>query len=294
MLALSQVRDGRHIEALMTLSEAIRSQGSSAQLHLYMGMILSRDGEFEQAAEHFRQAIQCDCSCPEAHYYLGLCLAWAGEVGKAVRQLERAHALRPHTVVWAYQLAMTAKAAAEKGLHIRLDLQSPSVQPSAGHLDDLAEYVASEVDFVTAFLALPVSEADAEIFTLLSAVLTLSLEKHGEYADLHHRQSLVLARLGQHVPAVDHARQAVEINPQYVQARIQLADLLADEQPASAVEHLLLAVKAGGSYADVHADLGQLYERLDQPASAVEQFHQSLQINANYPRASEGLKRLVA
>lgn len=293
-LARAQHRAGRSAQAMITLGEALHAFPDAPELHVQAGLMLARDERYAAAADEFRRAIECDCLCDEAHYHLGLCEAAQGRCAEAARHLERALQLRPHDVLLAYQLALTARAAADAGQSILLRLPEASTPSGQTYMQQLADFVAREADFVAAFLSLPPSEADEELFGLLSAVLDTALADHGDYADLHLRQSLVQRRLGNADKSVAHARRAVEINADFVQARIQLAGLLAEQAPADAVRHYEHAVRSGGDYADVHAALGDLYDRLGRPDHAAAALRRALEINCNYSRAREALRRLAA
>lgn len=293
-LAMAQHHNGRTTQAMLTLGAALRDHPDSAELHEAMGLALSREDRHKEAARHFAKAIECDCLRADAHYHLGLCEAAQGRCAEAARRLERAHSLRPNDVLLAYQLAIIARAAAEQGTPVQLTLREPTTTPAESDLRHLADFVASENDFVMAFLSLPVSPADEELFGLISAVLDTALELHPTYADLHYRQSLVCLRLGNAAGAVEHAQQAVTINPHYVQARIHLARLLAEAEPALAADHLHMAIESGGEYADAHALLGEVYCRLGNPVQAQVELHHALEINPRYKLAGEAMRRLVA
>jgi len=293
-LALTQMRAGRREQAMLTLTEALRTHGDSASLHLQMGLALSRADRFPEAGGHFRRAIECDCACADAHYYLALCEAAEGRCAEAVRHMERAYALRPHDLMLTYQMATIARAAAEGGRPVQLSLRSASTPPGQTHLQELADFVTRENDFLTAFLSLPPSEADEALFGLLSAVLTTALARHEGYADLHYQQSLLLVRLGRAEQAVRHAERALAINPDFVAARIQLGRLLADTDPPAAVGHLRRALSGGGDYADVHMMLGRLYHHLGRDADARRELRRALQINPNYTQADEAIGQLAA
>ena len=278
----------------MTLHEALRQHPSSAELHVHLGLMLCREGRMDKAAKSFQWATECDCSRADAYYYRGLCEAALGHCAAAVRDLERALSLQPDNVLMAYQLAAVARAAAEQGSPVQIRLPEPSRAPATSHLRYLAEFVCKEPDFISAFLALPDSPADEELFGLLSAILETALEMHPGYADLHFRQALVLQRVGNAVAAREHAQRAVEINPNYVQGQILYGRLLAEHEPPEAALHLQMAVECGGDYADVHTLLAQLYHRMGRLDEARTELHSALRVNGDYAPARQALASLAA
>ena len=292
--AMEQYHAGRPTEALMTLQQGCRDHRQSASLHLSAGMILAGQDRLGEARRHFLRAIECDCSCPEAYRYLGLCDGSEGRFATALGYLQRALSLRPADLPLAREVLVMARAAACEGETVNLRLPDDVGTASERDLDRLAELIPVESDLIGAFLALPAGPADEEIFGVLSVVMDVVLTRHGDYADMQHRQALVHQRLGRDAKALRHARKAVAINGEYVQGRFLAGSLLLDADPTGAAEHLRRAVTAGGDYADVHATLGLAYQRLGQIDAARLEMRRSLEINENYAPAAEALQRMVA
>ena len=225
---------------------------------------------------------------------MGLCRAAAGDFRQAVWRLELAYSLNWHDVMSAYELVCMARAASLETRipPLRLEAQTGRSNPEA--IRRLADIVTGEHDYVSAMLCLPASRADAEVFGLMSDVLSAAMETHNGFADLHHGKSQVLARLGRMDEAILHATRALAINPKYVQARIHLGRLLAGRDPASAIGHLEQAAADGGNYADVHVSIARLYEQTGRPERARGALRKALEINGNYTQAKDALARLAA
>jgi tetratricopeptide (TPR) repeat protein len=155
----------------------------------------------------------------------------------------------------------------------------------------LGEVIIQEPDFVEAFLNLPVSDADRDIFAMLAATLRRALDRHPDYADLHFHCSRVYERLGRTDAAIDEARSAVRINPRYVQALITLGRLYGQTNRTNeAVDRLESAIAAGGDYPDVHLLLGDLYRGQGKRLEAAVAYHRALELNSNYQAAREALE----
>ena len=294
-LAAAQWQEGRKTEAIMTLRAAIRRFRQDGNLRVQMGLFQAAEGDLAAAQKSFRQAVQADCSNAEAHYYLALASQARQDVVEAARELQRALELRPADLTLAYQLAKTARAAGEQGA--RLVLRPAEMRPAGGssQLDQLARYVAAEGDFVEAFLALPESPIDGELFGLLNSVLEAATGEHPGYADLQFHRSRICRRLGRTEEAIDHARAAVAINPRYIKARIHLADLLAETgQTQGAVDQLRQAVSAGADWADVHCRIGKLLLAGGEPSGARRHLERAVQLNAGYAQAARALALLAA
>jgi tetratricopeptide (TPR) repeat protein len=291
----AQWRAGQRDEAQMTLRRALRRLGDHVDLHNQMGLFLAAQGRWADARDAFERAVQADCSRARAHEHLGLAAAATGDCRTALRSLQRAYELRPHDMVLAHRLALAAKAVTQDGESVVIRLPEPAARPAASQMAYLARYVTAEGDFVDAFLALPTSAVDGELFGVLEAALQTALAEHGDYADLHLRASAVLDRMGRSAEAMAHARTAVQINGRYVRARLHLGRLCAEARlDEEAIEHLEQAVAAGADWADVHCAAADLLARRGWTAEARRHLERALQLNPRYGRAAEAIAALAA
>ena len=220
-----------------------------------------------------------------------------GEYVQAVGAFERACGLEPANLMYAYQLCVTSSAAARAGkkVAVRFPERTTSSAPADSQIRQLAQYVASEPDFVEAFLALPESDIDEELFGVLIPVLRTALAGHDNYADLHYLTSRMLMRIGQEQSAMRHASRAVEINPRYTKALVHLAGLHQRAGSAAVAVGLLnRAIDCGGDWPDVHAQLGDVYRRVGDDVRAGRHYRRALELNDHYTRAAHGLAAMAA
>ena len=295
-LALAQWQSGRRDEAYMSLQQALRLLGEAAELHLQLGMFYASEEKMAPAREQLTRAAELDASSADAHYSLGLVAAACQDLRLAVRSFQRAFALRPGDVMLAYQLSLAARAAAEHGFHLVVQLPDPSeTAAEATQASQLARYVVDEADFIEAFLELPPSDVDAELFDMLAKVLTVAIEEHAEYADLHLNLSRVLLRLGRREDALQAGLRTAAINPTFVRALVHVAQIHASlGQPAAAMVRLNEAIAAGADYPDVHVLAGELMKELEHPEEARRHLERALELNDGYLRAAEALEHLAA
>jgi len=294
-LAQAQWRAGRRAEAYMTLNAALRRFDGSAELNMQLALFYAAEERFEDAHQCFRAAVDADCTNPDAHCYLGLSAAAQGAVLTAAQSLQRAFELRPQDLMLALQLALAAKAAAENGCPLVLRLPEPAPTPAASQARQLANYVTAESDFLEAFLALPRSRADGELFGMLAGVIQMALAEHSDYADLQYYCACVFRRLGRLDRAFHRVGRALEINPRYVQALLLLAQLHAEGGDlGQAVESVRRAIQCGADWPDIHCLAGEWMIRCNRPREAQAHLRRALQLKAEYPRAAEALASLAA
>lgn len=295
-LALAQFKQGSPVEGMATLREGIRQQGTNAKLHYQLGVMLAAEDELAEAEQLFEKAIALDPSHAEAYERLGQCCSVNGRHERALHYLQRAHGLNPSNPRIALQLSLLARSMIEAGQEPAIRWGPVVSQPQLDHaaIDRLGEAITAEPDFVEAFLSLPASEVDEEVFSTLAATLEHALQKHPEFADLHYHCGAVYRRLGRNQDAIDHAERAVQINPRYVNALILLAQLYGQtDRWAAGLERLEQAVRAGGNCPDVHFLIGQLCQNGGQPDRARQAYQRALDLKQDYQAAREALDALT-
>jgi len=294
-LSQAQWRAGMKEQALMSLHKAARLFGDAHQLQLQLGLFHAAEERYDEAFTHISSAVQSDCDNATAHYYLGLTAAAQGDCRQALRCFQRSFDLEPDNLLVARQLSMAANAVHQTGIRFVLRLpESPSEQESTP-ARQLARYVTQDSELSEALLHLPESEVDNDLFGVLANVLAIALKDHDGYADLHYYASRTHERLGDIGRASDHARAALRINPKYVRARMQMADLCErTAQTAQAVEHIIRAIEYGADWPDVHLHAADLLTKCRRTQRAKRHLFRALELKPDYTRARQALASLAA
>jgi tetratricopeptide (TPR) repeat protein len=294
-LALALWKQSTPEAGVKVLEEGLEARPDHAELQYQLGVMYAAREDFERAETYFGAALARDPGHAGACERLAQCRALDGEPHRALELLQRAHTLDPLNPRIGLQLSVLAQTVGEAAGTL---LPGDSA-PARGDLDHVAierlgEMVAQEPDFVGAFLSLPASEVDQEVFSILAATLEEALSKHPEYADLHYHCGGVYRRLGRDAAAIAHVERAVSLNPRYVNALILLAGLYAQtarlDDGAARLEQ---AIQSGGDYADVHYMLGRLYQQSGQPSRARGAYERALALNGRFEQAKEALDSLA-
>lgn len=282
-------------EALNSLREGIRLNPEDPELHFQLGTLLSAQERYEEAELRFMQAINIDRRHAEACVSLALCRGAHDDPAGSVSYLRRAQAIKPWDARLGLLLTQAAKAAQQQGVSARTQAHMPSTSEDTDEqgIDQLSRVIVTEPDFVDAFLALPNDKVDTRVFTLLLKTLQRALRRHPEHAELHYHCGRLLARLGRHEDAIDENERAIEIQPTFVQALIELAKLYQQtDRTADAATRLEQALAAGAEYADVYYRLGNLYRKQGQVGRARSAYRRALVINERYEAAMQALETL--
>lgn len=291
-LAHAFARDGQMQRAVETLVEIIDTETHRVDVRLQLGLIYAAAEEFEDAICVLTEAAELAPLNADIQQHLGLALAAAGDHDQAIEHLAVAQKLRPNDAYLALLLTFAMDAARTTCIKLAIDPETDQLETVDDRsLEILGETIVQDPDFVEAFLRLPASDIDADIFTLLAAILERALEQHADYADLYYHCARVHQRLGLSESAIIQARMAIQVNPRYVQALIQLGRLYAEtDRTSEAIDRFKEAVGCGGDYPDVHYLLGELYRRHGHNAAAGDEFKRALELNRHYTRAQEALE----
>lgn len=295
-LALTQCQQGCPTEAEATLREGIRRQPMHPELHYQLGVCLASQDNLGEAQKLFERTIALDPSHAGAYERLAQCCALVSRHERALAYLQQAHRLEPANARVALQLNLLAQSLLAAGFKVSVEWQ-PAVNSHYDQeaIERLGEAILREPEFVEAFLSLPETEVDCEVFSVVLAVLEQALRKHPEYADLHYHCGAVYRRLGHTREALRHAQRAVELNGNYVNALILLADLYGrTDQWLAGVERLEQAIRAGADYPDVHCLMGRLFQSGGQIDRARLAYRRALELNGEYSEAKEALAALAA
>lgn len=283
---------GAAIEALRT---AIRDDAECAELHYQLGIMLGAMEKYEEAELRFTQALTINREHVEALVSLALSCGARGAAGEAVSYLQRAQARRPHDARVGLLLAEAAKAVQQQGLAVRVRAAMADLDPSEDRrgIEELSRLIEADPDFVDAFLSIPAGEVDERVFAMLLSTLEVALERQPEHAELHFHCGRVLDRLGRRDDAIGENERAVEIDPTFTRALIELGKLYHDtDRTADATTRLEQAIVAGAEYADVYYLLGNLYRDQGQVGRARNAYRSALAINNRYEAAQQALAAL--
>ncbi|NLX04144.1 MAG: tetratricopeptide repeat protein [Phycisphaerae bacterium] len=296
--ALSYYLAGRSERAIEVLKDLVQKHPDRFEFNHQLGMMLAAEGQADRAIPYLNQACTLRRDSAECQWRLGLAHGAAGHSFEAVHHLQKAHRLDPGNNWILTHLTMAARQARHFGLEVDVQvvrIEEAKTPRQQDDLDRLAELIAGEPDFVTAFLDLPRSGMDEQIFSALLEILRRALARHPEFADLHFHTSCVCQRLGRTDEAIEHSRQALDLNPRFVNALIHLARLYADtHQHQQAIARLQAAIVNGANYADVHYLLGQLYQNQGYLEQAKRHYRQALSINCDFHAARQALDAMAA
>jgi tetratricopeptide (TPR) repeat protein len=297
-LALTAWKTGQAKRAVEILEDGLARRGDHAELACQLGTILAAEERYEEAAAALRRALDDDPDHLRALVRLGLCYGMLGRTDDAIDALQRAQQRDPNNGMIAYQLSLLhGRATTTRSRDPRASWRPPIVLDTddTRAIERLAAMIEQDPEFVEAFLQLPESHVDGQLFAAVLRAIEKAIERRPAFADLRHHCSRVLARLGRVDQAIEQAERALAINNGYVQGLIQLAQLYQITDRAEiAVSRLRQALELGANYPDVHYNLGQLLQRLGRADEARSAYERALELNEHYAAARDALAAMAA
>lgn len=293
--ALLLLSAGRGDEAIQTLRDGMKAAPECSELHFQLGLLLASREQYEEAELRFTQALSIDADHTEARVNLALCRGAAGAPSDALSHLQQAQASRPFDARIAFLLASAAKAVRQEGYSVRVRASMPeddTFEDDRG-IESLSRVIEKDPEFVDAFLSVRAGDVDERVFATLLRTLHVALARRPEHAELHFHCGRVLSRLGRTKDAIKQNEQAIRIDPKFVQALIELANLYRQtDRGADATTRLEQAIATGVEYADVYYLLGSLYREQGRLGRARTAYKSALKLNDRYEAASRALEAL--
>ncbi|MCS6799622.1 MAG: tetratricopeptide repeat protein [Myxococcota bacterium] len=278
---------------------------ASARSAFEEGVRAAARGDFGAAASAFQQALAEDPNAFRAAYNLGVLADRAGNEGRALEYYRRALRIQPD-----YEAA----AAGIVAIHIRRGAVSDAIafiEPLARewernlHLQALyAETLvqADRVDeamaaaraalrrderFVPAMVAIIKASLKRGRTELASSVLEQALRIDPNHAELHFLNGQLLrAQPGRLREAIESFRRAVELRPDFIEARTELGlQLLAGGNYADALAHFEHAARLAPTLPQIHLHLGDGYRVNRRWQQAKASIDRALSIEPDLPEA---------
>jgi protein O-mannosyl-transferase len=143
--------------------------------------------------------------------------------------------------------------------------------------------------YVFALLLLPVlgvlTWRQAGMYTDVESLWRTTLARNPDCWMAHHNLGLLLIKQGHREEAMEHYRQAVQINPNDAESLNNLGLAHADEgQFDEAIKNYYLAIRINPSFYDAQFNLGNALVAQGRLDEAVENYRQAIQINPNTPQ----------
>jgi len=117
-----------------------------------------------------------------------------------------------------------------------------------------------------------------------------ALRINPDYVNAHNNLGLALAQQGQTEEAIAEYRQALRINPDFPEPHNNLGDALAEQgRTEEAIDEYREAVRINPAFAEAHYNLGKALARQGRTGDAIAEYREALRINSEYADAHNNL-----
>ncbi len=260
-LGIVQQRQAKHEDAVASFRSALRMEPGYGPVRMHLAESLLALGKLDESRELYQGVIDTNPGIAQAYYGLGRVLAAQGDKAGSVKPLERACELGANFGAAHYALALAYR--------------------------DLGE-----ADKAKRQLALYEQDRDGGPLPPDPLLNEVTVLKTG--ATVHLARGVDLEKEGRLAEAIAEHEKAVELDPDLVQARINLVILygrMGNFEKAS--EHYRAAVKTGAPYAELHYNFGVLAFEKGRTKEAKAAFEEALKLNPHYAAAHNNLGYLL-
>jgi protein O-mannosyl-transferase len=120
---------GKHNEAIICYSEALRFEPKDPSVHYNLADSLAAQGKFNEAISRYRQALKFKPNYPEAHINLGATLLKQGEFDEAINHFQQALQIEPNNPAIYHNLGNVYTAKGKFGEAIGYYRQALNIKP---------------------------------------------------------------------------------------------------------------------------------------------------------------------
>jgi tetratricopeptide (TPR) repeat protein len=298
---------GRSAEALEQLEAAVRLKPQFVEVEMNIGAALIDLGRAAEAVPHFERALTGQYMKAEIHNGLGAAFLQLGRHDEAVAQFEQALALKPELDSARNNLTSTLLQANRGGEAVERLQAAVRAEPNvASRRVALAGALAATGRNAGAIeeyrAALALSPDDPQAHAALAGLLDRAGQKaealqHAEQAlrgrddaMCHYIVANDLIAQKRFQDAADHLERAVQLDPNFVAARGNLAGAYYYlGRAADAVPHFEAVARLQPESAAAHSNLAGALTMVGRRDEAIEQYRQALQIEPNSPDTHNNL-----
>ena len=265
--------------------EALAVDASSVPARLRLAELLFRDGEFAEAEELYRSVLELQPVSAAAEYGLGRIAAERGDDSAAVGRFETSIAAAPQYSAARYALA---QAYSRLGEQQKAEQQTALVEGSLRVAEAFFDPLLFEVQGLRAGSA---SEhlrrgkelADRGLHREAVDEYNLAIEADPAYADAYVNLMTAYGALGEYAKAEEQHRKATALGSDAPELHYNLGLLRGlQERYDEAVPAFRRALERDPAMADAHSNLGYALQQLGRPEEAVGHYRAALEQQPNH------------
>jgi len=331
-LGIIHLGEGKIEQAINNFQKAVHANPDYTEARIKLGISLAFAGQFDEAASNLLFILDKRPAFADVHYYLGIVYASKQQILQAIEHLEKAVMINPAYKDAILKLGVLYCRQQQYNLALDMLGRAGRIDPSDKDLLALVEagqnIVATYGDASSALLPLfssyiggsdRIDELVKGFVTHLSISPNLNdimviVEKglfprenlesllrlfqdykimYPGYSDICYMLGIIYKKLD-HIPDAEHCfAESVRINPNYVKARINLFNLLKDQNKLQeALEHGYALERLNLPYPDLYCGLAEACLELQRYSEAEQFAGKAIAMNPAYEKARQVLEKI--
>jgi protein O-GlcNAc transferase len=259
-----------------------------AQAAYRAGSAAVANKDFHAAEVQFQKVVRLVPQIEEGHSALGAVLMRLGKLPEAIKELEKAHELKPGDLPVQTNLALAYEqtGANKKALVLFKNIEDAAqTKPASDSSSVLPSYVlAAYARSLAATGQLPAA----------TAKMKAAVVESPQSPDLQDALGSLYAQQRSWPLAVSEFQKAIQLNPNFAAAHLHLGvALLAQQQTPSAIQELTLATQLAPDNALAATELGKAYVASNEDDRAIAEFQRAIGLDAASQEAKFQLARAL-
>ena len=252
--------------ALSHIFQMVEAFPKYADLHYFLGIVYACRDEIPRAIDCFTQALEINPSFRNARIKFGMILCKIGKFRDALNEFEKAQELDPEdgslkaVIELVRDLIRSYPDGFKKLPEIFEELFGDEgiIAQTIREFNEHLEIVPSFTEMLSIVKYFP--EDDVSLFESLIPVINNYIKQNPDHPDLHNALGSLCVKAERYNEGAEAFRKALEINPEYLEARFSLFKALKEQgKLESAVDEGEILVKKKLSYPDFYCSLSEIY-----------------------------------
>jgi len=292
-IVISQIYLGGFDKALEILAPLTEKYPNYADIHYYSGLVHAVKNEFNEAIDSFKRALEIHPAYKDAKVKLGVLYCYFEKFDEGIKELEDVGKIDTGDeditmITNAIKNALgTSSYSGETFREIFnkvffKDKQIARAIPEFNKCLEISPDISETISVI-----MGIAEEDRALCEMLIPYVKDHVAEKADYPDLHNSLGTLYLKIKRFEEAEVSFRTAVDLNPQFLKARLNLfhtLKLLKRYKDAINEGEYILAHNV--TYPDFHCIMAEIYEGLDDHDKALNCVFKSLEMNLNYARAN--------
>ena len=292
-IVIAQIYLGNLDKAMESLAPLVKKYPNYADIHYYLGVVHAVKNEYEEAIENFKHALEIHPSYKDAKVKLGVLYCHFEKFDEESKDLEDVSRIDPGDeditmITNAIKNALATPSYSDEKfseIYNKVFFKDKQITTAIPEFNRSLEISPDISEMISVIMS--IAEEDRALCETLIPYVRDHVAENANYPDLHNSLGALYLKIKRFDEAEASFRMAVELNPQFMKARLNLfhtLKLLKKYEDAIKEGEYILSHEV--TYPDFHCVMAEIYEGMTNHDEALNSVFKSLEMNRNYARAN--------